>query len=60
MVFLLLSKSLKGKKTSQQVLLYKAHHGFAALKGDAGLNGIARVVAFLRAVEIQHSGGDLL
>ncbi len=37
----------------------KAHHSFAALKGDAALNVAALVVAFPRAVEIKHSRRDL-
>lgn len=37
----------------------KAHHSFAALKGDAALNVVALVVAFPRAVEIKHSRRDL-
>lgn len=42
------------------MLKRKAHHCFAALKGDAALNVAALVVAaFSRAVEIKHSRRDL-
>jgi len=37
------------------MLRTKAHHCFAALKGDAGLKVAVLVVAFPRAVEIKHS-----